>query len=68
MNGDSTEPWANNNSPPNITINSKIGASHSFFLTLKKDNSSLRKLMALIQLSQQLRVAHYEAHLGKYIS
>jgi len=43
MNGATTEPCASINKPPNINITIMIGASHNFFLTRKKLQSSLIK-------------------------
>ncbi len=45
MNGATTDPSANINSPPIINIIIIIGASQSFFLILKNNQSSFRNSM-----------------------
>jgi len=45
MKGAKTEPLTKINNPPSVNIITIIGASHNFFLSLKKFHNSIKSFM-----------------------
>ena len=45
MNGAKTDPLASTNKPPKINMTKIIGASQSFFRTLRKVNNSFKNII-----------------------